>query len=99
MVLSDIPLRKISYILDVKLDTVRDLLLRAANNSEKVNDIFFKDLEISNVELDELWTFVKKNNSGSGRSRGRMVDMGRFCKRVTITSLHSSWPKDASVSR
>jgi len=61
MVLSDIPLRKISYILDVKLDTVRDWLLRAANHSEKVNDIFHKDLEISKVELDELWTFVKKN--------------------------------------
>jgi hypothetical protein len=59
--LSDIPLRKISYILDVKLDTVRDWLLRAANHSEKVNDIFLKDLEISKVELDELWTFVKKN--------------------------------------
>jgi len=26
-----------------------------------VNDIFLKDLEISKVELDELWTFVKKN--------------------------------------
>lgn len=61
MVLSDIPLRKISYILDVKLDTVRDWLLRAANHSEKVNDIFLKDLQISKVELDELWTFVKKN--------------------------------------
>ena len=61
MVLSDIPLRKISYILDVKLDTIRYLLLRAANHNEKVNDIFPKELHISKVELDELWTFVKKN--------------------------------------
>jgi len=61
MVLSDIPLRKISYILGVKLDTVRYWLLRAANHSEKVNEIFLKDLHISKVELDELWTFVKKN--------------------------------------
>ena len=55
MVLSDIPLRKISYILDVKLDTVRDWLLRAANHSEKVNDIFLKDLEISK---EERWIWV-----------------------------------------
>ena len=61
MVLSDIPLIKISYILYIKLDTVRDWLLRAANHSEKVNEIFLKDLQISKVELDELWTFVKKN--------------------------------------
>jgi transposase-like protein len=61
MVLNDIPLRKISYVLDIKLDTIRDWLLRAANHSEKVNEIFLKDLKISKVELDELWTFVKKN--------------------------------------
>jgi len=60
MVLNDIPLRKISYVLDIKLDTIRDWLLRAANHSEKVNEIFLKDLKISKVELDELWTFVKK---------------------------------------
>lgn len=61
MVLNDIPLRKISYVLDIKLDTIREWLLRAANHSEKVNEIFLKDLKISKVELDELWTFVKKN--------------------------------------
>ena len=61
MVLNDIPLRKISYLLDIKLDTIREWLLRAANHSERVNEIFLKELKISKVELDELWTFVKKN--------------------------------------
>jgi ribosomal protein S16 len=46
--------------LDIKLDTIRDWLLRAANHSEKVNEIFLEDLKISKVELDEFWTFVKK---------------------------------------
>lgn len=76
LVLTDIPLRKISDILNVKLDTIREWLLRAANHSEQVNKIFLRELKISKVELDELWTFVKKNqfrewqiqrrNAGSG---------------------------------
>jgi len=81
MVLKDIPLRKIAYILDIKLDTIRDWLLCAANRSEKVNEMFIKDLNVPKVELDELWTFVKKISSESGKSGGRTVDMGRFCKK------------------
>ncbi len=49
------------WIWKILLDTIREWLLRAANHSEKVNEIFLKDLKISKVELDELWTFVKKN--------------------------------------
>nr|QNO45157.1 hypothetical protein GMDKAGHH_00010 [Methanosarcinales archaeon ANME-2c ERB4]QNO46041.1 hypothetical protein OOGCPJEC_00026 [Methanosarcinales archaeon ANME-2c ERB4] len=37
---------------------------RAANRSEKVNEMFIKDLKVSKVELDELWTFVKKSVPG-----------------------------------
>lgn len=81
MVLKDIPLRKIAYILDIKLDTIRDWLLCAANCSEKVNEMFIKDLNVPKVELDELWTFVKKISSESGKSGGRTVDMGTFCKK------------------
>lgn len=81
MVLKDIPLRKIAYILDIKLDTIRDWLLCAANRSEKVNEMFIKDLNVPKVELDELWTFVKKISSESGKSGGRTVDRGRFCKK------------------
>ncbi|KAF5418468.1 MAG: hypothetical protein C5S49_01700 [Candidatus Methanogaster sp.] len=54
MVLNDIPLRKIAYILDIMMHTTRDWLLRAANRSEKVNEMFIKDLNVSTVELYEL---------------------------------------------
>ena len=43
------------------MDTIRDWILHAANHSEKVNDMFIKDLKVSKVELDELWIFVKKS--------------------------------------
>ena len=76
MVLNDIPLRKIADILDVKLDTVRGWLLRAANHSDEVNAIFMKDMKVSKVELDELWTFVKKKRFRQWATRKKNAGSG-----------------------
>jgi len=54
-------LRGVSEVLEVKLDTVRHWLKVAAQQSEKVDAALMKGLPVSQVELDALWTFVKKN--------------------------------------
>lgn len=54
-------LRGVAEVLEVKLDTVRHWLQVAAEHNEKVNEVLLKELKISQVELDALWTFVKKN--------------------------------------
>ena len=77
MVLKEMTLRGIADVLGIKLDTVRGWLKRAAQQSEEINKVLMKDLKVSKVELDELWTFVKKKqlliwrkkirkNAGSG---------------------------------
>lgn len=60
MIIKGMSLRSVAEILDVKLDTVRGWLTRAAEHSEEVNKVLLKDLKVSKVELDELWTFVQK---------------------------------------
>lgn len=55
-------LRGVAEVLEVKLDTVRHWLKAAAEHSEKVNERLLKKLRVSQVELDALWTFVKKNS-------------------------------------
>ena len=60
MVVKGVSLRNIADILGVKLDTVRGWLRKAAKHSEEVNRVLLKDLKVDKVELDELWTFVKK---------------------------------------
>ena len=60
MIIKGMSLRSVAEILNVKLDTVRGWLARAAEHSEEVNKVLLKDLKVSKVELDELWTFVKK---------------------------------------
>ncbi len=60
MLIKGISMRSTAEILGVKLDTVRGWLSRAADHSDEVNKVLMKDLDVSEVELDELWTFVKK---------------------------------------
>lgn len=62
LLVKGMPLRGVSEVLGVKLDTVRHWLKVAAEHSEKVNEALLKDLKVSQVELDALWTFVKKNS-------------------------------------
>lgn len=75
MVIKGMSLRSIAEILNVKLDTVRGWLARAAEHSEEVNKVLLKDLKISKVELDELWTFVKKKQFQEWKNM-RMMEPG-----------------------
>jgi len=60
MILKGMSLRGVADVLDVKLDTVRRWLQKAAEHSEEVNKVLLKEIEVDKVELDELWTFVQK---------------------------------------
>lgn len=61
LLVKGMPLRGVADVLEVKLDTVRHWLKVAAEHSEKVSEMLLKELNVSQVELDALWTFVKKN--------------------------------------
>jgi len=61
LLVKGMPLRGVGEVLGVKLDTVRGWLRLAASQSEKVNELLLRQIKVSQVELDALWTFVKKN--------------------------------------
>lgn len=62
LVLRGMALRAVAGAMEVKLDTVRFWLMQAATHAEKVNNALVKQLHVERVELDELWTFVRKKN-------------------------------------
>lgn len=62
LLVKGMPLRGVAEVLEVKLDTVRHWLRVAAKQSEKIDALLMKELKVSQVELDALWTFVKKNS-------------------------------------
>ena len=75
MIIKGMSLRSVAEILSVKLDTVRGWLARAADHSEEVNKVLLVDLNVSKVELDELWTFVKKKQFREWRTM-KMMELG-----------------------
>jgi transposase-like protein len=62
LLVKGMPLRGVADVMEVKLDTVRHWLKVAAGQSEEVNALLLKELKVSQVELDALWSFVKKND-------------------------------------
>ena len=62
LLVKGMPLRGVAEVMEVKLDTVRHWLKVAAEQSEEVNALLVKELKVSQVELDALWSFVKKND-------------------------------------
>ena len=62
LVLKGMALRAVASAMEIKLDTVRFWLQQAATHAQKVNDALVKQLHVQRVELDELWTFVRKKN-------------------------------------
>jgi transposase-like protein len=60
LLLKGMSVRGIAEVLGSKPDTILSWLRRAAEHSEEVDAFLLRDLKVSKVELDELWTFVKK---------------------------------------
>jgi hypothetical protein len=60
MVIKGMSIEAIVEVLEVQPATVSNWLFRAAKQREKVNEGLMKDLNISKVEMDELWVIVEK---------------------------------------
>ena len=61
LLVKGLSLRGTAEVLEVKLDTVRNWLRKSAQHSEAVSRLLIRELKLSQVQVDELWTFVKKN--------------------------------------
>lgn len=62
LLVKGMPLRGVAEVMEVKLDTVRHWLRVAAEHSEEINNLLLTKMKISQIELDALWSFVKKND-------------------------------------
>ena len=60
MLIKGMSIQAIADTLEVQPATVSNWLNRAAKQCEKVNEDLMKELNISKVEMDELWVIVEK---------------------------------------
>lgn len=63
MILVQVSLSDISFVLGIKEETVLVWLNRAYNKANEINKILLKDLPVTEVQLDEMWSFVKRKIS------------------------------------
>jgi len=55
-----ISFRGIARATDHHLDTIRSVADVVAQHCKKFNDYFIKELKLTPIEVDEMWSFVKK---------------------------------------
>jgi len=53
--------RSIERITGHHRDTISKLMLDLAEHADELNEMLIVDLELTPIECDEFWTFVKKN--------------------------------------
>jgi transposase-like protein len=53
--------RAIARITDHHLDTIRGVADAVAKHCKKFNEYFITELKLTPIEVDEMWSFVKKN--------------------------------------
>jgi len=63
-----ISFRGIARVTGHHLDTIRAIADAIAKHCKKFNDYFVTELKLSPIEVDEMWSFVKKKKSIAKRS-------------------------------
>lgn len=60
MVLVKVALANICFVLGVTEETILSWLDRAYQKADEINKALLKDVVVTEVQLDEMWTFIKK---------------------------------------
>jgi len=69
LILKGMSQRSIAEVLEVCPKSVSTWLSRASDQSEAITETKLKNLDVSRVEMDELWTFVEKKSPKKRRIR------------------------------
>ncbi len=68
-------IRGVARVKGKKPDTVIAWLRLAGEHAAQVNEYLIRDLHLTQVQVDELWTFVKKSRRTSRQSKKQTVTM------------------------
>ncbi|PXF57533.1 MAG: hypothetical protein C4B58_09590 [Deltaproteobacteria bacterium] len=80
MILVQVSLSGISFVLGIKEETILNWLDRASQKAEEINQVLLKDLPVTEVQLDEMWNFVRRKISKQaegGTESPQKADDGR----------------------
>ena len=70
MLLVKVDLAGLSFVLGVTEETVLAWLQRAAHKAEEINAHLLRDLPVTQVQLDEMWSFIKRKQTAQAGPDG-----------------------------
>lgn len=70
MLLVKMGLSDISFVMGVRPGTVCEWLRRAAEKAEEINEHLMRELGVSQIQLDEMWSFIKRKHSLEAEADG-----------------------------
>ena len=78
-------LRAAEEITGHKYETISVWLKRAANHAAAITEVLANDLHLSQVEIDEFWSFVQKKREPPSRPTRESAGAA-WCKTATAAS-------------
>ena len=84
-------LRAAEEITGHKYETISVWLKRAATHAEALRQVLARDLHLSQVEIDEFWSFVQKKR-GQFASRTKENAGDAWCRIATVASWSPARP-------
>jgi transposase-like protein len=67
MSMKGMSIEAIAEVLGIQAATVARWIALASEQCDKVNDNLMNNLEVTKIEMDELWVIIKKNSSANGK--------------------------------
>jgi IS1 family transposase/transposase-like protein len=75
MLLVKVALSDIGFVLGVTEETVLEWLRRAAHKAQEINAHLLRDVPITEVQLDEMWNFIKRKHAQQAEADGESSDL------------------------
>jgi IS1 family transposase/transposase-like protein len=74
MLLVKVALSDIGFVLGVTEETVLAWLRRAAQKAQEINAHLLRDLPVTQVQLDEMWSFIRRKQAQQAGSDGESME-------------------------
>jgi IS1 family transposase/transposase-like protein len=75
MLLVKVALSDVGFVLGVTEETVLEWLRRAAQKAHEINEHLLRDLPVTQVQLDEMWSFIRRKHASEANSDGESPDL------------------------
>jgi transposase-like protein len=75
MLLVNVALTDIGFVLGVTEETVLEWLRRAAQKAHDINTHLLRELPVTQVQLDEMWSFIRRTHTSQAAPDGESTDL------------------------